>query len=71
MKQRHFFSEHRILDFDPTPGAISHVRKCPAFALFTILLFTFLLNPIAAGAADITQQLHRPLNSSSWATIKR
>ena len=29
------------------------------------LLLTVLLNPIAAGAVDITQQLHRPSNHSA------
>ncbi len=28
--------------------------------LHSFLLFTFLLSPIAGGAVDITQQLHRP-----------
>ena len=32
--------------------------------LHSFLLFTFLLSPITAGAVDITQQLHRPINSS-------
>ncbi|MBG1266173.1 tetratricopeptide repeat protein [Nostoc sp. WHI] len=32
--------------------------------LHCFLLFTFFLSPIAAGTVDITQQLHRPLNSS-------
>lgn len=40
-------------------GAIS----CPQVLLHSFLLLAFLLSPVA-GAVDITEQLHRPLNNS-------
>ena len=58
MKQRLVFPRQKVGLI--CVGAISR----PQILLQSFLLFTFLLSPIAAGAVDITQQLHRPINSS-------
>lgn len=58
MKQRLVFPRQKVGLI--CVGAIS----CPQILLPSFLLFTFLLSPVAAGVVDITQQLHRPLNSS-------
>ncbi|MBD2597366.1 tetratricopeptide repeat protein [Nostoc spongiaeforme FACHB-130] len=72
MQQRHFFpSAHtlnsRSYEFWLLKGITTGRRgdHFPFFSFFFLLL-TFLLTPIAANASDITQQLHRPINSSSW-----
>ena len=50
MTQQHLF---------PSTKAKSYKLFC-----FYLLILTSLLHPATAGAADITQQLHRPVNSS-------
>ncbi len=68
MKQRYVFSSLTILNLrfwilnDHTPTFTQGDKF--QFFTFWFLVLNFLLTPIAAGAADITQQLHRPLNNS-------
>jgi len=56
MKQRHFLSGN--------PINIGNFPKLPVLT-FYIVLFTCLFTTTGAKAIDITQQIHRPLNSSA------
>jgi tetratricopeptide (TPR) repeat protein len=56
MKQRHLLSGN--------PINLANFSKLPVLT-FYILLFTCLLTTTGAKAVDITQQIHRPLNSSA------
>ncbi len=78
MKQRYFLPEGSILDFNPTLRSRRYGLEILDFAIlasrpngkFQFLTSCFLMlavffSPLTANAADITQQLHRPLNNSS------